>query len=40
MTPDGIRPSDKGGWIYVLPGTVPLDLAGELTCDWRHGSVW
>lgn len=40
MTPDGIRASDKGGWIYVLPGQVPLDLAGELTCDWRPGSVW
>jgi aminoglycoside 2'-N-acetyltransferase I len=41
LTPDGIRrtPDDDGG-IYVLPGAVALDLAGELTCDWRDGDVW
>lgn len=41
MTPDGIiRTSDKDGIIYVLPVSVPLDVTGELTCDWRPGSLW
>ena len=41
LTPDGIRRTpDEDGAIYVLPGAVPLDLAGELTCDWRGGDVW
>ncbi len=41
MTPDGIRRTpDKDGAIYVLPVSVPLDLSGELTCDWRPASVW
>jgi aminoglycoside 2'-N-acetyltransferase I len=41
LTPDGVRPTpDDDGAIYVLPGAVALDLAGELTCDWRGGDVW
>jgi len=41
LTPDGVRPTpDEDGYIYVLPGDAPLDLAGELTCDWRDGDVW
>ena len=32
-------PEDSGA-IYVLPVSVPLDLSGELTCDWRPGSLW
>ena len=41
LTPDGItRTADDDGGIYVLPGTVPLDLDGDLTCDWRDGDVW
>ena len=41
LTPAGIRRTeDEDGWIYVLPGALPLDLAGELTCDWREGDVW
>ena len=41
LTPDGIRRTeDDDGGIYVLPGAVPLDLDGELTCDWRDGDVW
>jgi aminoglycoside 2'-N-acetyltransferase I len=41
MTRDGIRRMpDEGGAIYVLPVSVPLDLSGELTCDWRPGSLW
>jgi aminoglycoside 2'-N-acetyltransferase I len=41
LTPAGIRrtPGDDG-CIYVFPLTAPLDLAGELTCDWRDGDVW
>jgi aminoglycoside 2'-N-acetyltransferase I len=41
LTPDGLRRTPgQDGYIYVLPVAVPLDLAGEITCDWRHGSVW
>ncbi len=41
LTPDGIRRTpDEDGAVYVLPVSVPLDLAGELTCDWRPASVW
>jgi aminoglycoside 2'-N-acetyltransferase I len=41
LTPTGIvRTGDEDGGIYVLPVTVPLDLSGELTCDWRDGDVW
>ncbi len=41
LTPDGVmRTKEEEGWIYVLPLSVPLDLSGELTCDWRDGDVW
>lgn len=41
MTPEGIRrTADKDGAIYVLPVSAPLDLSGELICDWRHASLW
>jgi aminoglycoside 2'-N-acetyltransferase I len=41
FTPAGIsRTEEDDGAIYVLPGDVPLDLAGELTCDRRDGDVW
>ena len=41
LTPSGItRTKDDDGGIYVLPVAVPLDLSGELTCDWRDGDVW
>lgn len=41
MTPDGIRrTADSDGAIYVLPVSVPVDVTGELTCDWRPGSLW
>ena len=42
LTPAGVAatPDEQGG-VYVLPVEgVPLDLAGELTCDWRDGDVW
>ena len=28
------------GIIYVLPVSVPVDVSGELTCDWRPASLW
>lgn len=41
LTPGGIRPTmEDDGCIYVLPLDAPLDLAGDLTCDWRDGDVW
>jgi aminoglycoside 2'-N-acetyltransferase I len=41
LTPAGISRTEKeDGAIYVLLGEAPLDLAGELTCDWRDGDVW
>jgi aminoglycoside 2'-N-acetyltransferase I len=41
LTPDGIRPTpDDADCIWVLPVTAPLDLDGELTCDWRDADVW
>ena len=41
LAPDGIRrTTGSDGHIYVLPVSEPVDLSGELTCDWRHGSPW
>ena len=41
LTPDGLVPTaDEEGYVLVLPGPAPLDLDGELTCDWRPGDVW
>ena len=41
LTPGGIvRTEEADGAVYVLPLSAPLDLAGELTCDWREGDVW
>jgi len=41
LTPTGTtRTEQEDGSIYVLPVAVPLDLSGELTCDWRDGDVW
>ena len=41
LTPTGIsRTEDNDGGIFVLPLTAPLNLEGELTCDWRDGDVW
>ena len=41
LTPDGLVPTeDERGGVYVLPGSAPLDLDGELTADWRPGDVW
>jgi aminoglycoside 2'-N-acetyltransferase I len=41
LTPAGVqRTADEDGGIYVLPGTAPLDLTGDLICDWRDGELW
>jgi aminoglycoside 2'-N-acetyltransferase I len=41
LTPGGVeRTAEDDGFVYVLPHSVPLDLTGELTCDWRDGDVW
>ena len=41
LTPTGIeRTEDADGAVFVFAMTVPLDLLGELTCDWRDGDVW
>ena len=41
LTPRGVVPTpDELGGIFVRPVAAPLDLDGELTCDWRDGEVW
>ena len=41
LSPDGIRrTADIDGALYVLPTSIPVDVTGALTCDWRPGSVW
>jgi len=41
LTPTGIqRTPDEDDCIYVLPVGAPLDLSGELCCDWRDGDAW
>ncbi len=41
LTPTGIvRTPGEDGSIYVLALEQPLDLDGELTCDWREGDAW
>jgi aminoglycoside 2'-N-acetyltransferase I len=41
LTPAGVRrTADDDGCLYVFELGVPLDLDGELTCDWRDGDVW
>ncbi len=41
LTPAGVlRTQDEDGGVHVLAVTLPLDLSGELTCDWRDGDVW
>ncbi|CAM4160730.1 GNAT family N-acetyltransferase [Nocardiopsis rhodophaea] len=41
LTPSGVmRTEEEDDCVYVFPLAVPLDLSGELTCDWREGDVW
>jgi aminoglycoside 2'-N-acetyltransferase I len=41
QSPSGVvaTPGDDGS-VFVFAADVPLDLDGELTCDWREGDVW
>ena len=41
LTPSGrMRTPEDDDAVFVLPGGAALDLAGELTCDWRDGDLW
>ena len=41
LTPSGVvRTPDEEGAVFVLECAASLDLAAELTCDWRDGDVW
>jgi aminoglycoside 2'-N-acetyltransferase I len=45
LTPVGLRrTSEDDDAVHVLLGAAatdpPVDLHGELTCDWRDGDVW
>jgi aminoglycoside 2'-N-acetyltransferase I len=41
VTPAGsVRTPDEDGWIFVFPAGHAVDIAGDLTCDWRDGDVW
>jgi aminoglycoside 2'-N-acetyltransferase I len=41
LTPTGVvRTEEDDDAIFVFPLSAPLDLAGELTCDWRIGDAW
>jgi aminoglycoside 2'-N-acetyltransferase I len=41
LTSSGIRRTpDDDGSVHVLAGGTEIDLAGELTCDWRDGDLW
>ena len=41
LTPSGVeRTPGEDDSVFVLPLALPLDLGGELTCDWRDGDVW
>lgn len=41
LTPAGrVRTPEDDDAVFVLPSGVALDLAGDLTCDWRAGDLW
>ena len=41
LTPTGrMRTPEDDDAVFVLPVGPPLDLDGELTCDWRDGDLW
>ncbi|WP_370082374.1 GNAT family N-acetyltransferase [Streptacidiphilus sp. MAP12-16] len=41
LAPTGIvRTEEEDGSVFVLPLALPVDLSGELVCDWREGDVW
>ncbi|MEV7007089.1 GNAT family N-acetyltransferase [Streptosporangium sp. NPDC051022] len=41
LTPMGVvRTDEEDEGVHVYPLAAPLDLTGDLTCDWRDGDVW
>ena len=41
MAPGGrVRTPEDDDSLYVLELSAPLDLAGEIACEWRDGDVW
>jgi aminoglycoside 2'-N-acetyltransferase I len=41
LKPSGVSPTpDDDGTLFVMPVSVELDTAAELTCDWRPGDAW
>lgn len=42
LSPEGIRRTEEDDdGVFVLPvAGAPLDVAGDLVCDWREGDVW
>jgi len=41
LTPSGtVRTAEEDDSVYVLPVSAKLDLAGDLTCDYRDGELW
>jgi aminoglycoside 2'-N-acetyltransferase I len=41
LTPTGVvRTPDEDDSIFVWPAARSVDIAGDLTCDWRDGDGW
>lgn len=42
LTPDGrVRTPEEDDALFVLElPAAPLDVGGEIACDWRDGAVW
>jgi aminoglycoside 2'-N-acetyltransferase I len=41
LGPEGrVRTAEDDDAVFVLPVAAPLDLRGELVCDWRAGDLW
>jgi aminoglycoside 2'-N-acetyltransferase I len=40
LTPEGTRPTPNDDSIFVFAVDVPLDIEGEILCDWRDGGDW
>ncbi len=41
LTPTGpVRTAEEDGDVFVMEVSAPLELTGDLTCDWRDGDLW
>jgi aminoglycoside 2'-N-acetyltransferase I len=41
LSPTGVVPTpEEDGSTYVLAVDGPIDVTGQLVCDWRPGDVW